>query len=168
MIWRFLLVFGLMLSIATPAPASNLEIDSKSLGAMILGKKVKLMMRDASYLEGKVVRAGPKEILIHVKKSEIQGSAIKIHNSQVLLRTSDIGAVYLSKSGSVAAPVALGVIGGILGVAGSVFALEDTRNATAAWITLTVITAGGATGGALLGREVVRKTVTVNVISGDH
>jgi len=157
-----------MLSIVPPSLASNLEIDSESLGAMILGKKIKLMMRDASYLEGKVLRAGPKEILIHVKKSENQGSAVKIHNNKALLRTSDIGTVYLSKSGSVAAPVALGVIGGLFGVLGSVHALEHTRNKTAAWITLTVLTAGGATGGALLGREVARKTVTVNVISGDH
>jgi hypothetical protein len=144
------------------------EIDSESLGAMILGKNIKLMMRDASYLEGKVLRAGRQEILVHVKKSEIRGSAVKIHNNEALLCTSDIGAVYIRKSGSVAAPVALGVIGGVLGVMGSVYALQDMRSEAAAWTILIGLTAGGATGGALLGREAAKKTVTVDVISGDR
>ena len=126
------------------------------------------MMRDASYLEGKVVRAEPEEILIHVKKSDIRGSAVKIHNNNAILRTSDIGSVYIRESGSAAAPVVLGIIGGALGVIGTVNTLEDSRcSAAAAWTILIGLTAGGATGGALLGREVSKKIVTVNVISGD-
>ena len=59
-------------------------------------------------------------------------------------------------------------MGGFLGVIGSAHALEDTRSHAAAWTILIGLTAAGATGGALLGREAAKETVTVNVISDDR
>jgi hypothetical protein len=177
MMKRIVLVCGLWLSISLPAWAdprihpsvSDLQADPESIGAIILGKKIKLMMRDGSYLEGKVLRAGPQEIGMRVKNSELKGASIVVQKGkETALKTSEIGMVYFRKSGSVAGPVALGVIGGILGGTVSAYVLQDEESAATGLTIFIAGAAGGATGGALLGREVVKKTVTIYVTPGSH
>jgi hypothetical protein len=166
------LVFGLWLSIVVPSIAeqkvhpsvADLQIDAESIGSVVLGKKIKLMLHDGSYLEGKVLRAGRAEIEMRVNKSELkEPSLVKEKGNDSLLKTSDIGMVYLRKSGTIAGPVALGVVGGILGAVASAYLLRNEEAVGTGLTLFTAGTAGGATGGALLGREIVKKTVTIYV-----
>jgi hypothetical protein len=177
MMKRIILVFSLCLSISLPAWAdprihpsvADLQADPESIGSIVLGKKIKLMMRDGSYLEGKVLRAGPQEIGMRVKKSELKGASVAVQKGkETALKTSDIGMVYFRKGGSVAGPVALGVIGGILGATASAYALQDEDSVAAGLTIFLAGAAGGATGGALLGREIVKKTITIYVTAGGH
>jgi hypothetical protein len=81
---RIALFFGLWLSIILPSiaeqrrhpSAADLQIDSENLGALILGKKIKLMTHDGSYVAGKVLRAGREEIVMHIDKSEPRGASV--------------------------------------------------------------------------------------------
>jgi hypothetical protein len=71
--------------------------------------------------------------------------------------------VYLRKSGSIAGPVALGVVGGFLGAAASAYLIQDAESSMGPFTVFIGGTVGGAAGGALLGREIVKKTVTIAV-----
>jgi hypothetical protein len=140
---------------------NELRVSSDSLGAMVLDKKIKLMMRDGTYVEGDVVQATRDAITLKVKKSEPRN---RFQGKEATIPTSDIGAVYLRKGGSVAAPIALGIGCGFLGGIVAGLALRDSQGtAGPALIGIGSIT-GGAIGGALLGREAVKKTVTINVL----
>ena len=150
-------------------PGSDLKIGAESVGPLILGQKVKIMMRDASYLEGTVVRADRDEVLIRITKADLKGSsAVTQKGKEAFVRTSDIGTVFLRKGGSIAGPIALGVIGGILGAAGSVYLVRDADSPAAAISFLAAGSAGGATLGALIGREAVKKTITISVVPNIH
>lgn len=152
-------------SMATPQQrariAGELQVTSDTLGAVVLGEKIQLMMRDGSYLKAKVLRASKTEIYVRIEKSTPAG---RFPQSETSLQTAEIGAVYVRKSGSAAAAVALGVAGGILGIWGSGYAAQDARSAAAFMAAVVAGGAGGATGGAMLGRELARKTVTISVI----
>lgn len=163
---------GVLLSLILPLPsmalppqqlpiAGELQVTSDTLGAIVFGEKIQLMMRDGSYYQGKVLRASQEEICLRVEKSTAPGRSPK---SEASLQTADIAAVHIRKSGSAAAAVALGVAGGILGSYGAGYAAQDVRSATGFIVILMAGGAGGATGGAMLGREAAKKTITITVI----
>jgi hypothetical protein len=165
MIGRIISVFGMLFPMVILSVAADLQVDSESLGPIVLGKKIKLIMRDSSYIEGKVLRAGHDEILIRINKSEPRGSSPGMEKSKdSYVRTADIGTVCFYKSGSIAGPVAFGVIGGFLGAVGSAYAFKDSRGTAGPLTAFIASTAGGATGGALLGKEAVKKTITIVVV----
>ena len=172
MIKRIALVSGLWLSFLCPCMAqqqkrpiaADLQVDAETIGSIILGKKVKLMLCDSSYLEGKVLRAGREEIELSIAKSELRSPyLVTRHGSTATIKTSDIGMVYYRKSGTIAGPIATGVIGGILGAVGSAYLIHNTEEVGTGLLVFAAGTAGGASGGALLGREIVKKTVTIYV-----
>jgi len=140
---------------------NTLSVDSESLGPIVLDKKIKLMMRDGTYVEGKVVQASRESITMKVKKSEPKD---RFPGNKAVLVTSDIGAIYLRKGGSIAAPIALGIGGGLAGAMVAGLALQDTNSRAGAAVAILALPTGGAIGGALLGRDLVKKTVTINVI----
>lgn len=142
-------------------PSGDLQISADTLGSVILGEKVKLMMRDGTYLEGKVLRASREEIVMQVNKSEPKG---RVQGAEAVLKTSEIGTVSMKKNGSVAAPVALGVVGGILGFLGGSFAGYASNSDSAMVVGAIGGAAGGASLGAYAGREAARKTVTISVV----
>ena len=139
----------------------ELGVSSESLGAMVLDKKIKLMMSDGTYVEGKVVQVSGDAITLKVKKSEPKN---RFQGKEATIPTSDIGAVYLRKGGTVAAPIALGIGCGFLGAIVSAYALRNTSGTAGPVTAFIASTTGGAIGGALLGREAVKKTVTINVL----
>ena len=136
-----------------------LTLSSDSVGAMVLNKKIKLMMRDGTYVEGKVIQASQESITLKVKKTEPKG---RFPQKEAVLATSDIGSVHLRKGGTIAAPIALGILGGILGTALTFSAGRDAESKGYIGV-VTAGAVGGSIGGALLGREIVKKTVTINV-----
>ena len=140
---------------------NELRVSSDSLGAMVLDKKIKLMMRDGTYVEGNVVQVSGDAITLKVKKS---GPKNRFQGKEATIPTSDIGAVYLRKEGTVAAPIALGIGCGFLGAIVSAYALRNTSGTAGPVTAFIASTTGGAIGGALLGREAVKKTVTINVL----
>jgi hypothetical protein len=56
------------------------------------------------------------------------------------------------------------VIGGFLGAVGSAYAFTNSRGTAGPLTAFIASTAGGATGGALLGKEAVKKTITIVVV----
>jgi len=163
-------VFGLFLSLflavptmagqQKPLPVGDLEVSADSLGSLVLGKSIELMMRDGTYVSGKVTRSSREEIAVDVKKSEPKG---RMRGANAAIPTADISIVYMKKSGTVAAPIALGIAGGVLGFIGGAFAGYEMNSGPMVAILGLGAAAGGATGGAMLGRQAVRKTVTIAV-----
>jgi hypothetical protein len=163
-------VFGLFLSLILavptmasqqkPLPVGDIEVSADSLGPVVLGQSIEFMMRDGTYVSGKVTRANREEIAVDVKKSEPKG---RIRGANAVIPTADISIVYMKKSGTVAAPIALGIAGGVLGFIGGFYIGYRMNDETAAGIFSLGSAAGGGTGGALLGRYAVRKTVTIAV-----
>jgi len=145
------------------SPSGNLEVSASALGSLVLGQKIKLMTRDGTYAEGKVLRASLDEIQMEISKSEPKG---RLPAGEAVVRTSDIAVVHMKKNGSIAAPVALGVVGGLLGYIIAAYAAEHVHNDSAYFAIGIAAAAGGATGGAVLGRETVKKTITINVTPG--
>ena len=139
----------------------SLQVSSDSLGAIVLGQKIQLMMRDGTYVAGKVIKSGGDEISLRVDKSEPKD---RVRGPEANLRTTDISVVYLRKNGTVALPVVLGIVAGLGALYGAAFAAENVHS-TGGYISICLLSAaGGATGGALLGRELGRKTLTINVV----
>jgi hypothetical protein len=143
----------------------SLEVGSESLGAVVLGQKVQLMMRDGTYVAGKVIRSDRDEIRLRVDKSEPSG---RVRGPEATLRTSEISVIYFKKNGTVALPVVLGVVGGFGALYGAAFAAQNVPSLGGYLGICLASAAGGATGGALLGREVGRKTLTINVVPSRH
>jgi hypothetical protein len=157
------LVFISYLVFAMPAAAArnnSYSIDAYSLGGVVLGQKIRLMMSDGTYVEGKVIRATREDITLKVKRVEPKGH---LQGREVTIGTSAISVVHMSKSGPAAVPIALGVLGGFAGGSAAAFAGENMTSAAAAVTATLVGVVGGATGGALLGREAAKGTVTINV-----
>ncbi len=163
-------VFGLFLSLILavptmagqqkPLPVGDLEVSADSLGPVVLGRSIELMMRDGTYMSGKVTRSSREEIAVDVKKSEPKG---RVRGAKAVIPTADISMVYMKKSGTVAAPIALGIAGGVLGFMGGFYVGYLMNSEPMAAIFSLGSAAGGATGGAMLGRQAVRKTVTIAV-----
>jgi hypothetical protein len=168
------LVFGLFLSLTLavptmagqqkPLPVGDLEVSADSLGAIVLGQSIEFMMRDGTYISGKVIRSNREEIAVDVKKSEPKG---RVRGAIAVIPTADISIVYMKKSGTVAAPIALGIAGGVLGFIGGFYVGYRMDSEAMAGILSLGSAAGGATGGAMLGRQAVRKTVTIAVTVPD-
>lgn len=155
------LVFTLAFALPAAAARNNsYSIDAESLGSVVLGHSIELMMSDGTYVEGKVIRATREDITLKVKRVEPKGH---FQGREVTIGTSAISVVHMSKSGPVAVPIALGVLGGFAGGTAAAFASEGMSSAAAAVTTTLVGIVGGATGGAILGREAAKGTVTINV-----
>ncbi len=157
-------VFCLLLAIpAAAARNNNYSIDAGSLGGVVLGHSIRLMMSDGTYVEGKVIRATGDDITLKVNRVEPKGH---FQGSEVTIGTSAISVVHMSKSGPAAVPIALGILGGFAGGMAAGYAAEYMDSAAGAVTTCLVGVVGGATGGALLGREAAKGTVTINITQG--
>jgi ribosome maturation factor RimP len=140
----------------------DLEVSSESLGAVVLDENIKLTTRDGTYVEGKVLGAGTEEITIDVKKSEPKG---RMGTGHQVIRTSDIVLVRMKKNGSVAAPVALGVVCGLLGAVASGYSAWYAGMSEGELIAFELAgMAGGAVAGAYAGHATAMKTVTIGVV----
>ncbi len=173
-----ILSVGLILSLASVAPLfgfdekglsgagagrNTVNVSPDVLSGMVLDQSVRLMMRDGTYVEGKVFRASQDSITLKVNRSEPKG---RIRGPDATLSSSEISVVFLRKSGTIAAPIALGILGGFAGgLATSYAAYALGGESTAAGIAVLGGITGGACGGALLGREAAKRTLTINVIS---
>ncbi len=138
--------------------ASDLEVSADAIGAMVLNEKIKLMARDGTYVEGKVLQATPDSLVMDVSKSEP-----KRFRGQSTVPIADVAVVYMRKNGSVAAPVALGVIGGFLALIGSSYAAYESNSGPIGAFMIIGGTAAGAAAGAYAGREAAKKTLTISV-----
>ncbi len=142
----------------------ELNVSSDQVGVMILGKKIKLMMRDGTYVEGIPTQVSANTLTIKVHKSEPKG---RIVGHSAVLPTQEIAVVYMKKSGSVAVPIILGILGGFGGsMAAAAAALYSDMHPGAGGVLVIGSTVAGAVGGAYLGKAAAQKTVTINVISG--
>lgn len=153
----------LILALALPAAAArndSYSIDARSLGSVVLGHSIELMMSDGTYVEGKVIQATQEDIILKVKRVEPKGH---FQGREVTIATTAISVVHMSRSGPAAVPIALGVLGGFAGGSAAAFASESMSSAAAAVTTTLAAVIGGATGGALLGREAAKRTLTINV-----
>ena len=99
-----------------------------------------------------------EEIFVDVKKCEPKN---RVRGANVSIPAEYVAVVYLKKSGTVAAPVALGVVGGVLGFVGGAYMGFRLDDETAAVILSFGSAAGGATAGAMLGREAAKKRVAI-------
>jgi hypothetical protein len=163
-----------MLAMFTPSvvPAQDapsmggLQVSSDALGEVVLGQKIQLMMRDGTYVEGKVLRADQNEILMHVKKSVPKEwlSHGQLPGNERSLRTSDVAVVHMQKNGWFVIPAALGVIGGYLGGAGAALAADRVHSQSGFFGIVFVSAAAGATAGVILGRKATRQTNTILVV----
>jgi len=141
----------------------TLRVNSGSLGAMVVGEKIKMMLRDGTYAEGKVSSASLEEITLRVKKTEPKG---RLARPEAVIPARSISVVYLKRRGSAAVPVVLG-IGGFLGgmlVGALASGFYSSDGPTPAMLGATW---GGAIGGAVAGgyggAKIVEQTVTINV-----
>jgi len=141
-------------------------VSSDSLGALVLGQKIRLMTHDGTYVEGKVLRANQKEIHMQVKTCMPKEWLAKgqLPGRERSLRTADITVVHLQKNGSPAISAALGVIGGYLGGAGAALAADRIHSRPAYFGAVLVSAATGAAAGALLGRKAARQTISIIVV----
>jgi hypothetical protein len=138
---------------------SDLELSPGALGAVVVNEKIKAMTRDGGYVEGKVLQASEDILVIDVSSAEPKGR----FRGQSTISTVDIAVVYMKRNGSVAAPVALGVIGGFLALIGSTYAAYETNSGPLGAFLIIGGTSAGAAAGAYGGREAVKKTLTITV-----
>jgi len=139
---------------------SDLELSPSALGAVVLNEKIKAMTRDGGYVEGKVVRATENSLIMDVSKAEPRAR----FRGQSSIPTADVAVVYMKKNGGVAAPVGLGVIGGLLALIGGTYAAIGTNSGPAGALLVIGGTGAGAALGAYAGRELSKKTVMISVI----
>jgi len=145
----------------TDVRAEGLQISSDFLGGVVLGQKVELMLHDGTYVRGRVIRSSRDEITVRIKRSEPAG---RIRGPEADLKSTEIAVVRMTRNGTAAAPIVLGVVGAIGALYAAAFAADDIHS-EGAYVAISLVSAaGGATGGALLGREAARKTVTINVV----
>ena len=145
---------------AMPQGHSTLRVSPNSLAPLVEDQGVRMMLRDGTYVEGKVVYATEETLTVKVKHSEPAGRLKKGENA---IRTSDISVVYLKKRGPIALPIALGVAGGFGGAIVGAYAGYATGSPSGLVALGIGMTSVGATCGALLGAEAAKKTVTISV-----
>ncbi len=150
-----------------PASGSNqLSVGPEFVGSLVLDQNIHLMLRDGTYIEGKVRQATRESLTVKIRKCEPKNS---VRGPEATLATADIAVVHYKKNGSVAAPVALGVLGGFAGgLAAANIAYYSGANEGAAVGAFLLGIVGGASGGSILGREAAKKTVTINVMAGSE
>ena len=134
--------------------------DQRWVIEFVLNQNIKAMTRDGGYVEGKVVQATEESLLLDVSKSEPKGR----FRGESSIQTADIAVVYIKKSGGVAAPAGLGVVGGFLALLGTTYAAVHTNSGPAGALLVIGGTAAGAALGAYAGSELVKKTITINVV----
>jgi hypothetical protein len=135
-----------------------MRIDPGSLAPLVLDQKVRLMTHDGTYAEGRVVKASEASLTLQVRKTEPKG---KLSPPEAVLPLSSISVIRLRKEGGLAAPISLGIAGGISGIFLG-FVAACCESSTSSLILIPIGTGiGGAIGGSLLGREINRKTVTI-------
>ncbi len=156
----FVLYVAFALTVAA-ARDNSLSINADSLGGMVLGRSIRLMTTDGTYLEGKAIRTTREEITLKVKRVEPK---TRFQGREVTIPASEISVVRMSKSGPMAVPIALGVLGGFGGGVAAAYAAQymDSEGGAVAACLAGIV--GGSTGGAILGREAAKGTVTINVI----
>jgi len=146
-------------------PVGDRMVGADALGAAVLGHKVRLMLRDGTYVEGKVLRAGEAEIRLRVRKCVPKDWLAKepLPGNERSLRTADIAVVHMQQNGPFAIPAALGVIGGYLGGAGAGVAADRIHSRPAFFGTVLISAGAAAVAGTLLGRKAARQTITIIV-----
>jgi hypothetical protein len=121
------------------------------------------MLRDGTYVEGKVSSATPEEITLPVKKTEPKG---RLTRRKAVIAAREIAVVHIKRGGSPGAPVALG-IGGFFGgmlVGALASGLCWADGASPAMLGATWGGAiGGAVAGAYGGMKLAEKAVTINI-----
>ena len=170
----FVVTLSAMLAVFIPSmvPAQDARlvgdrmVSSDALGALVLGQKIRLMMHDGTYVEGKVLRASQKEIRVQVKTCVPKEWLAKgqLPGNERSLSTADVAVVHMQQNGSFAIPAALGVIGGYLGGAGAALAADRIHSRPVFFGAVLVSAAAGAAAGALLGRKAARQTITIIVL----
>jgi len=144
---------------ANAVQSLEMRIDPGNLAPLVLDQKIRLMMHDGTYAEGRVVRASEAALTLRVRKSEPRH---RLTRPEAELPLSAISVIQMKKGGNVAAPVTLGILGGIGGFALGAVAGVSCCDEHAGMILIPMGTSiGGAVGGSLLGREMVRKTITI-------
>jgi hypothetical protein len=130
------------------------------LGPLVENQNIRLMLKDGTYVEGRVLAATEEELQMKVKHSEPQ-ERIKKGDSRIFTR--DVSVVYVKRGGPVVLPIILGVAGGFGGLLMGSYAgyMADSYGAC---VGLGMgLAAAGATGGAYLGTEAAKRRVTINV-----
>ncbi|MCI0424171.1 MAG: hypothetical protein L0387_41275 [Acidobacteria bacterium] len=137
----------------------EMRIDPENLAPLVLDQKIRFMMHDGTYGEGRVVRASQSDLTLRVKKSEPKG---RLARPEAVVQLAGISVIHMKKGGNVAAPITLGILGGIGGFTAGAFAGVSCCDEHPGMILLPLTASiGGSVGGSLLGREMVRKTVTI-------
>ena len=146
-----------------PAPESDknpLRVSPESLGAVILDNNVELMTRDGTYLKGRVSRASAEALTLRVRECHPKD---RCPGGEADVRTAEVSVVRIKKGGTPALAIALGVLGAFGAGAAAAFAADDIHSDAGFAAVVWTSAAAGATGGAMLGRQLVKKTVTLNV-----
>jgi len=137
----------------------ELRVDSRNLAPLVLDQKVRLMMHDGSYGEGRVVKASETDLTLRVRKSEPKD---RLTRPDAVLPLSAISVIHMKKGGNVAAPITLGILGGVGGfILGAVAGVSCCDEHPGVVLIPMGTSIGGAVGGSLLGRDLARKTVTI-------
>jgi len=139
----------------------NLSVRPWALAPLVEDQNIKMMLRDGTYVEARVLHASEDTLGLKVKRSEPAG---KLKKGEFSIPTREIAVVYFKRKGNVAWPVALGVAGGIGGILAGSYAGYETDSPTATIALGIGLAMAGAVGGALLGGEAAKKTVTINVL----
>ena len=144
----------------SPASGSTLSVRPVALGPLVENQSIKMMLKDGTYIEGKVLAAMEDILMLNVKHSEPQG---RLKKGESPIQTRDISVVYMKKNGPIALPIILGVAGGFGGLLAGTYAGYQADSYGATLGMGIGLAAAGATGGAYLGSEAAKRTVTINV-----
>jgi hypothetical protein len=168
-------LLAILLALAIPATAaqhpaaptqpdygSSFSVGHRALAPLVIDQKIKMMLRDGTYVEGRVITASEEVLTLKVTNVEPKG---RLKKGEAAIATPDIAVVYMKKKGSVALPVALGVAGGLGGfVLGSYVGWRADSPALQIGLAFG-LAATGAAGGAYGGIEAAKRPVTINVAS---
>ena len=137
----------------------EMRIDPRNLAPLVLDQNIRFMMHDGTYGEGRVVKASETDLTLRVRKSEPKD---RLTRPEALLPLSAISVVHMKKPGSVAAPITLGILGGIGGfVLGAIAGVSCCDEHPGVLLIPMGTSIGGAVGGSLLGRDIARKPITI-------
>lgn len=144
---------------AAAVQSLEMRIDPRNLAPLVLDQNIRFMMHDGTYGEGRVVKANETDLTLQVRKSEPKDRLTRPEASVLL---SAISVVHMKKPGGVAAPITLGILGGIGGfVLGAVAGISCCDEYPAVFLIPMGASIGGAVGGSLLGRDITRKPITI-------
>lgn len=137
----------------------EMRIDPGNLAPLVLDQKIQLMTHDGTYAEGRVVKASDAALTLRVRKSEPRDW---LPRPEAVVPLSAISVVHMKKGGNVTVPITLGILGGIGGfVLGAVAGVSCCDENPGVILIPLGSSIGGAVGGSLLGREMVKKNITI-------